>query len=552
MLHGSPLAIELAASWIPVLSPRDLLDHLRQANATLASDTALVEERHRNLAVILDSSWRWLSERERTVLSALAIFVGGFTREAAEAMADADLGLLAALTERSMIQRLPDARGGSRYQVHELVRNFALSRVEEDRPLRARHFTYFLKLVEGLETSWNTPVEPLWSNPVGADLANIDAATVWALDQGDAEGALRMAVRLDAFWIFSFPSTTVRESRLEAALALPCSPPTVAAVRARAEAYHVLGLRKLRRDPNAAQRLMLQALALFQQIGDNAGAAACIRDHGGASIVAGDPATGRREGSESLVRCRACGDPQGAAWSYAVMGAAAFALGDYQSARSDFLECANQFESLGSPFGACDAQVHLALTLRHQGKLPDALNAYRKALRSQREYRFTTESSDILQGLAVIAVAVGYFDLAARLFGMAAGWRETYQQESWFSLPDDVDRSVANTRRRLGERAWMEAYEAGRNLSSEDALGLAEEALGDLTNELGRRSSGLTAREIEVLQLVADGLSNAEIADRLVLSQRTVHAHLRAIFEKLGVSTRTAAAHVVTLLFPTR
>ena len=163
VLHGLPLAIELAASWIPVLSPLDLLEHLREANTALASDSALVEERHRSLAVILDSSWGWLSARERTVLSALAIFVGGFAREAAEAVADADLAVLAALVERSLIQRLPDARGGSRYHVHELVRNYALSRSEDARSLRARHFTFFLALVESLETSWNTPVEPLWS-----------------------------------------------------------------------------------------------------------------------------------------------------------------------------------------------------------------------------------------------------------------------------------------------------------------------------------------------------------------------------------------------------
>ena len=157
VLHGLPLAIELAASWIPVLSPRDLLDHLRQADTALASDTALVEERHRSLTMILDSSWRWLSPRERTVLSALAIFVGGFTREAAEAVAGASLGVLAALAERSLIQRLPDARGGSRYQVHELVRHYALRQLEDDGPIRRRHFAYFLELVESLETSWNTP-----------------------------------------------------------------------------------------------------------------------------------------------------------------------------------------------------------------------------------------------------------------------------------------------------------------------------------------------------------------------------------------------------------
>jgi predicted ATPase len=224
VLHGLPLAIELAASWIPVLSPCDLLEHLRQADTVLTSDTALVEERHRSLAVILDSSWGWLSARERTVLSAVAIFVGGFTREAAEAVAGASLGVLAALAERSLIQRLPDAQGGSRYQVHELIRHYALPQLEDDGPIRRRHFAYFLELVEGLETDWNTQLEPLWSNPIRADLANVSAAMVWALDEGDAEGALRMAVGLDRFWIFSVPPPAVRLAWHEAALGLPWSP----------------------------------------------------------------------------------------------------------------------------------------------------------------------------------------------------------------------------------------------------------------------------------------------------------------------------------------
>ena len=101
-----------------------------------------------------------------------------------------------------------------------------------------------LELFESLETSWNTQLEPLWSNPIRADLANVSAAMVWVLDQGDAEGALRMAVGLDRFWIFSFPPHALRLAWLEAALGLPWSPSSVIGVRARAKAYLLSGLRK--------------------------------------------------------------------------------------------------------------------------------------------------------------------------------------------------------------------------------------------------------------------------------------------------------------------
>jgi predicted ATPase/DNA-binding CsgD family transcriptional regulator len=552
MLHGLPLAIELAASWIPVLSPRDLLDHLRQADTALASDTALVEDRHRSLAMILDSSWCWLSPRERTVLSGLAIFVGGFTRDAAEAVADADLGVLAVLAERSLIQRLPDAQGGSRFQVHELIRHYALHQLEDDREIRSRHFTYFLQLVESLETSWNNQLEPLWSNPIGADLANIGVAMVWVLDQGDAEGALRMAVGLDRFWIFSVPPPAVRLAWLEAALALPWSSTGAIGIRARARAYLLAGLLKTRSDPVAALELAEQGQMLFERVGDEAGAADCLQHVGAAHLLTGDPEQGRREIAESLVRKQARGDVLAVGWAYGLLGTADFILGDYNEASSHLLESVTQFERLDGLVGACHALVDLGLTLRLEGKLSAALNAYRNALRYQHEYRFTTETGDTLDGLAAIAAVLNRLELAARLRGAAVGWRETYQQEPWFPLPTDFGELAVSVRGRLGEQAWFEAYEAGSKLNLEGAMRLADDAVAALDEELQRRSAGLTAREIDVLHLVADGLSNAEIADRLVLSERTVHAHLRSIFDKLGVNSRTAAAHAVASLFASR
>jgi tetratricopeptide (TPR) repeat protein len=310
-----------------------------------------------------------------------------------------------------------------------------LRHVENDGPIRARHFTYFLELVESLKTSWNTSVEPLWSNPIGADLANVNAAMIWALDRRDAEGALRMADGLYRFWAFSFPPPAARRAWLEAALGLPWSPSSVIGIRARANAYHRSGLMKSPSDPVAAQGLHQQGLMLFEQIGDDAGAAACIRDHGATNLLVGDVETGRREIAESLVRCQACHDAVGAAWCYQLLGVAAFVLREYTEASSYFLESASQFESLGGNLGACHSQVDLGLSLRYEGKLPAALNAYRVALSYQRNYRFTTESADILEGLSAIAAALGQLDLAARLCGTASGWRETYQEDRGSPYP---------------------------------------------------------------------------------------------------------------------
>jgi hypothetical protein len=138
---------------------------------------------------------------------------------------------------------------------------------------------------------------------------------MWILDQADAEGALRMAVGLDRFWIFSVRPPTIRRAWLEAALDLPWSPSSVIGIRARAKPYLLSGLEKPRAgDPVAAQRLFQQGLRLFEQIGDQAGAAMCIWNHGAARLFAGDPEAGRREIAEGLTRCEAGHDALGAAW----------------------------------------------------------------------------------------------------------------------------------------------------------------------------------------------------------------------------------------------
>ncbi len=539
-LHGLPLAIELAASWIRVLSPRDLLASLTRAHAALGSDWAVVEERHRSIQVVLDSSWQWLGEGDRSVIEALGVFVGGFTRDAAEAVAGADLGTLSQLSQLALIQRLPDPYGGSRYQVHELVRSYALGRLERLDDIQERHLRYFLGLVDTLGIWSNTPVEATWTDPIAADLANIDAALVHALDREDAEQAQRLAVALDHFWPFCVPSQEHRLSRLEAALALPGPPSSEGAIRARAQALLIVGRRVVVTEPAASHARYREAAQLFRKVHDEAGLAAAIRDRGNARMLEGDYVGSRRDCLDSLVRCRACGDHHGAAWCEETIGWAAVLSGDRAEAVTRLTAAAASFIAWEAPFGACQCEIELALAHQLRGEWIESVDACLRALNLQRTHRLMATWADLIEDVARLCVEQRRWSIAAQLYGAAAGWHGDYDRVSWF--PSVARFSLSNQgRTRLGDPDWTEAYEGGRRLDPDRANQIAEELLIDLRRQLEVGSAGLSHRETEVLRLVAAGLTDGEIAERLVLSPRTVHAHLRSIYQKLGVNSRTAA-----------
>jgi predicted ATPase/DNA-binding CsgD family transcriptional regulator len=546
-LDGLPLAIELAASRIHVLSARDLLSQIDLSLDVLSSSRAEVAERHRSVTAVLDSSWQGLGQDERLVLAALAVFVGGFTREAAEAVSGRGLDSLATLVERSLIQRLPDPAGGTRYHVHELVRSFATERLEAAGPdvvhaVRSRHFDYFVALTEGFEQSWNTPVEPEWRHPLGNEQGNVAAAMQWAIERGDADRALRIAAAFNAFYLYSLPSASVKRDRLARALALPWTPSNVVGIRARAKALHVWGHQQFTVDPTRAKEAFRESQELFRRIGDQSGVAASLRGYGFVCLMTGDAEACRRYQDESLVICQAIGDLPGEAWSIFELGQAAFAAGQRDQATSYLADAAARFESLGAPFGSYAAHVRLADSWRRQGRWSEAVDTYGRALDLLRSHRFTAIGADLLTGLALVAAALRRFEISARLFGAGAAWRETYGDEMPDLLRHYPEKDWAtDARRQFGDEAWSTAYDSGR-LTATLAIGLADEAIRELTAASEALRAGLTERELQILQLVTLGLSNAAIADRLVLSPRTVHAHLRSIFTKLGVSTRTAAA----------
>ncbi len=155
--------------------------------------------------------------------------------------------------------------------------------------------------------------------------------------------------------------------------------------------------------------------------------------------------------------------------------------------------------------------------------------------------------SKLLAATASLAAALRRSSAAAELFGAASTWENTYGASHEYDVPV-FDSGIARCRRQLTVGEWEAGYRTGAGWTSAEAMRAAGPVLEELAAALSTRPAGLTEREVEVLRLIAVGLSNDDIAHRLVISPRTVHTHIRAIFAKLGVSTRTAAAHEASLL----
>ena len=183
-----------------------------------------------------------------------------------------------------------------------------------------------------------------------------------------------------------------------------------------------------------------------------------------------------------------------------------------------------------------------------QGRYADAVAAYGKAVSIQGRTGFVRDVEDLLEDLAIVAAALGAFEQAAGLLGAAATWRAIDADPRVPYGMADYRAATAASRRSLGPRRWQAAFAAGARLTSRQAMALANATVDELAARASATAVGLTARERQVLSLIADGSHDAEVAERLQLSRRTVQAHLRSVYTKLNVTTRTAAVHRATEL----
>jgi predicted ATPase/DNA-binding CsgD family transcriptional regulator len=573
-LDGLPLAIELAAARSRLLSPQAMCTRLADRLGLVGGGARDLPARHQALRNTLDWSFELLADEERMLFVRIAVFVGGFTLDAAEAVCAASLDDLSALVDNSLVRA-----DGERFGTLETVRAYAQEQLgdgDEAVELRRRHAAFYLALAEEAAPQVLFGAKQAeWLDVLELEHDNLRAALDHSLATGDAETAIRLATALWSFWLERGYVGEGR-SRLRQALDADSRSDPVARARALTGAgvlAHYDG------DYSEAETLCRASIEANTATGDRGGRAAALEGLALALRTRGDFEGAQLVFAEALQIFRDLGDSEGIARTLDRLGIAVWFAGDNERATTLIEQSLRFFERLGNRGGVGLAMTDLGLVTLGSGdggaaqKLLDEGLSLSRALADRRniakslyglgdaaqlrgerhmaaahyeeglsvavEYGFPWLAILLLERLAGLILAFGAEPKeSARVFGAADELRRSIEapMPSYFKRLYDVE--LAALKDRLDPEDLARVWEEGRRLSVEAAAACAHSAL---QTKPAAVVGDLTAREVDVVSLVALGLTDAEVAERLVVSIRTVHAHLRSIYRKLNVRSRSAA-----------
>jgi predicted ATPase/DNA-binding CsgD family transcriptional regulator len=603
-LDGMPLAIELAAARVSVLPVDEIAARIGDRFSLLTSGSRTALPRHRTLRAATDWSYDLLDEPERQLFARLGTFAGGFTLDAAAAVcafgaadgggetADVDvLDRLSRLVDKSLVVAEPQA-GRGRYHMLETLREYAAARLDEAGETEAgarRHALVFRGLAERAAVELHRADQVGWLERLRRESDNVRAALRRSIAAGEAETAAAIAGELVWFWEFTGRQSEGRAWQ-EAILAMPAwrvleghpggGGRSLALARAR-----VLGLGFLawvQGDLDLAGRQLEESLAIARDLADAATAGWALVCLGNVARSRADYAEAERTYEEGLAAYQSAGDRAGEAIGLFLLATVASYRGDYALARQRLEACLSLGRELGDRWAIGSALGDLGdvaflegqyaearrlseesiaavreiglprlvgLRLHNLGRLAlvegdvdAARRHFDAALRTLREPRDSFRIAAVLEGLAGVAAARRQPERAFQLAGAAEALREAMRARAPAADRASLAGWLAPARQALGGSGRAAALALGRAMSLDETV---EWALADARPPAAGRGAPLSARELEVAHLVAEGLTNRAIADRLTISPRTVDRHVENILARLDLASRTQIAEWV-------
>jgi predicted ATPase/DNA-binding CsgD family transcriptional regulator len=595
-LEGIPLAIELAAARVGVLSTEQICERLVASLKLLTGGGRTQTPRQRTLRGTLDWSYDLLPEPERKVFRRLSVFAGGWTLDASEAVASGDgveegeiLELISRLVEKSLVVAKGSNLGSVRHRLLEPIRQYAREKLEDSGEVeehRRRHAGFFLALAEEAEQGLRESEQGEWLERLEAEHDNMRAALSWATERGEAELGLRFASALRWFW---YARGHYGEGRGWLEQALATGGQTGVATRARAldalgwlahdqgdmdravaaaeeglklgtkapiEVSCLASFRNMlgeaarhRGDYERATELFEEGLLLYREVGDRRGIAWSLGNLANVSSDRGDYERAVELYEEGLALCRELGGAQPLGDYLSSLGYEFLLQGDYQRAAALNEEAATLLRNQGHRGGLQYALDNLGWAALVRGDRERAKALHEESLALCRELGDQLVASESMEGLACSAGIRGEAERAARMFGAAHALREAVGHEHAPREQALRQPYLVAVRSSLDKASWEAAFAEGQAMTLEEAVeyalsdeGLMEDEQGSPTLLVAQTGETLTAREVEVLRLLGAGASNKGIAEELVISLHTVKRHVANILRKLGVRTRTQAA----------
>jgi predicted ATPase/DNA-binding SARP family transcriptional activator len=485
-LDGLPLAIELGASRTRTLAPTELLDRLDRRLPLLTGGPRDLPARQQTLRATLDWTVDLLDGEQTRDLMQMAVFAGGCTLEAAEAVCSATTDGLSALIDHNLLTHTTTA-GRSRYSMLETVREYAIEtlvRTDEGEALRRRHAEFFSALAERAEPELERPLQIDWLRALEDDHDNLRAALDWCLSGGDAELGARMASSLWRFWYFRghfLPGLRWTQWALDAN---PDAPPWLKSKLLKAAAI----LAQQRGDIPGWHELVEQRLALAQTQGDTREIAASLNNLALVALAESDLHRAETLLRESVSRCDDAGDDGASRVGIDVplgnLSWVALHQGNLQEAEA----CAS--ESLAVARSRGDVEQTIAMTVVRslvgieEGRLGDALALIREAFRLADPVDSTTLFRDLCTPTAILLARLGRFEQAAFVLGKRVALHDEIGAPKGHRH-DALEDTVTRVRAALDEEALHAALDTGARF---DVRELFESTLKDA------ESAALTAK----------------------------------------------------------